>query len=256
MNCAGRALALHPESVEAARLVTSLIVEPPRVLPAELVAGMVEEDRQVGTERLRVTVRALVTLLATVVVLLPLMQIRNWLTLGGSFGAIAAVTLLVWRAHRIGRPTPLMSLLAGFVLAVAFTRVLGPFVLTPIVIAGSLLALTASSWLSTRPLAIGAWLLAVTAVPQLLEWTGVFAPTWSMIDGGVCSRSAILMGTTELDALELMATNLILLGLIAGYMVRINRSASDARHKVQIQAWHLGQLLPSRSASASRSGSA
>jgi len=255
INCAGRALALHPESVEAARLVTSLIIEPPRVLPAELVAGLAEEDRQVGTERLRVTVSALLALLSTAL-LLPLMQLRNALTLALGFGAIAAVTLIVWRGYRLGRPTPITSLLVGFVLVVGFTRVMGPFVLTPVVIAGSLLALTANSWLSTRPLAVGAWLLAVTAVPQLLEWTGVFAPTWSMVDGGVCARSAILTGTSDLDELELMAANLILLGMVAAYMLRINRSASDARHKVHVQAWHLGQLLPSGSAGASRSGPA
>jgi serine/threonine-protein kinase len=244
MNCAGRALALHPESSEAARLVTSLIVEPPRILPAELVKALAEEDRRVGTVRLRLALFSLLGVMS-MVLLLPLTEIRNWTTLGVSLGAFAATALFVWSAYVRGRPNPFISLIAGFILSVGFTRVLGPFVLTPVIIAGCLLAITANAWLYTRPLVIGAWLLAVTIGPLILESAGLLAPTWSMVDGGVVSKSAIMTGVSDLDAIELVLGNLILLATVAGYGLRLNRNTTDASHKLYIQAWHLGHLLPS-----------
>ena len=243
IHCAGRALALDPASTEAARLVTALIVEPPRVLPAELVTALAEEDRRAGTQRLRLSVFSLLAMSAIVLVL-PLMHIRNWTTLAIIVSALVATTAVLWRAHVHRRPHPAMSLIAGSVLAIAFTRVLGPFVLTPIVIAGSLLAITANPWLQKRPLIVAGWLVAVILVPQVLEWTGVFAETWSTGDGGMCVTSAILIGKSRGDALEVMFTNLVLLGAVAGYAIQVSRNATRASHKLYVQAWHLGHLLP------------
>ncbi|MCX5747136.1 MAG: hypothetical protein NT062_32090, partial [Proteobacteria bacterium] len=209
----------------------------------ELVAELAEEERRVGTERLRVSVRALLVVSLSIL-LLPLMDVRSWNTLALTYGTLGAVTLIVWRVARGGRPNPAVNMLVGFVLAVAFTRVLGPFVLTPIVIAASLLPMTANPWLNTRPLAVAGWLLAVVFVPQLLEWLGVFTPTWSMVAGGVCSTSAMLDGRSSLDAVELLVTNLLLLGTVAAYMVRINRAMIATSQKLHVQAWQLGQLLP------------
>src|SRR5262249_18484221 len=44
MSSAGRALALDPESAEAAGIVTSLMVEAPRELPGDLEAALAEDD--------------------------------------------------------------------------------------------------------------------------------------------------------------------------------------------------------------------
>jgi serine/threonine-protein kinase len=243
VNCAGRALALDPGSNEAAKLVTTLIVEPPRVLPAKLVAELAAEERREGTVRLRASLVSLLVALS-IAILLPLMEIENWLTLLVAYGSLGATTFVVWLTYVRGKPNPWTSLVVGFVLALAFTRVLGPFVLTPVVICGSLLAITANPRLYTRPLVIGAWLLAVVAVPQLLELTGLFAQTWSMVDGGVTARSAILKGVSNLDAIELVLVNTLLMATVAAYAVRVHRNNGDASQKRFIQAWHLNQLLP------------
>jgi hypothetical protein len=139
-----------------------------------------------------------------------------------------------------------MNLIVGFMLVMAFTRVLGPFVYTPIVVTASLLAMTANPSMYKRPLVLAGWLLAVIAVPQVLEWAGVFASTWSTVDGGVCSTSAILKGRSDLDAFELLVGNAVLLGAVAAFALRSNRAMTEASHQVHIQAWHLNQLLPAR----------
>lgn len=193
--------------------------------------------------RLRATLIALLGTMAMAVMFL-FTEIGNWTTLGLAYGAVAAAAFVVWRTYVRGRPNPWTSLVVGFVLAMAFTRLLGPFVLTPVVIAGALLAITANPWLYARPLAIAAWLVAVVAVPQILESTGVFATTWSMIDGGVCSTSAFMTGRNVQDAFALVLVNLLLLGTVAAFTLRVQRNTGEASRQLYIQAWHLNQLLP------------
>jgi serine/threonine-protein kinase len=244
MHHAGRALGLDPASVDAASLISRLMVEPPRVLPSALVADLAEDERQVSTQRLRTAVLSLLSVCA-LVLLLPWMTIRNWTTLGISLGVLLAVIALLWRSYRLGRPNPYVNLIAGIAIGVAFTRVVGPFVLTPIVITGSLLAITANPWLHQRPFVVVVWLLVVLALPHLCEAVGLFASTWSLTDGGLISSSAIVKGRDSVDAFVLLAANGLLLMSVAHYGIKSGRSASEAQRNVRIQAWHLGQLLPS-----------
>ena len=241
-NRAGRALALDPES-DAAEILSRMLVEPPRVLPAELITAVASEDRRIATERLRATVVALVFAML-IVLLLPLVEVKNWTTLGLMLASIAAALAAVLFAYVRKAPHPALSLIAGGVIAVAFSRLLGPFVLTPVVIAGSLLPISASPWLNERPHWVIGWMLVVTLAPIGLEELGVFQPTWSMIDGGVASTSAILQGQSSLDAFVFVVVNMLLLGAVAVYGINVNRRTADANHKLFILAWHLGQLLP------------
>jgi len=242
MNRAGRALALDPES-DAAEVVSKILIEPPRELPAELVAAVAEEDRRVSTERLRFSVLSLLAVM-TLVVFLPLMDVRNWSTLGIALGALVTTTGVLWVAYRRGTPNPALALIAGGVLVLAFSRVLGPFVFTPVVIAGSLLPISASTWLNVHPRWVFGWLVVVALAPLALEWTGVVATTWTMIDGGVCSTSAIVEGVSGSDAFVLVTVNLITLVAVAIYGLTLNRRITEATHDQFVLAWHLHQLLP------------
>ena len=242
MNRAGRALALDPES-DAAEVVSKMLIEPPRVLPAELVTAVAEEDRRIGTERMRFSLVSLVAVM-TIVLLLPLMEVRSWTTLALAFATVGAVFVALWVGYVRKTPHPALALLAGGAYVLAFSRVLGPFVLTPVAIAGALLPISASTWLNAHPRWIVGWLLVVALAPLGLEWIGVFQSTWSMVDGGVCSTSAILEGRSSVDGLVLVIVNLVSLGTIAMYGISLNRRTADANRQLFILAWHLGQLLP------------
>jgi len=60
----------------------------------------------------------------------------------------------------------------------------------------------------------------------------VFQSTWSMVDGGVCSTSAIVEGRSSIDALALVIVNLASLGTVAMYGIKLNRRITDATHKL------------------------
>jgi len=242
INCAGRALALDPES-DAAEVLSRMLVEPPRVLPSELTTAVAAEDRRIATERLRFSVVSLIAVMV-IVLALPLMEIRNWTTLGIALAALGVTLVTLWIAYVRKSSHPALSLIVGGVIVLAFSRVLGPFVLTPVAIAGSLLPISASPWLNERPRWVIAWMLVVALAPIGLEWLGVFQSTWTMIDGGVCATSAILQGRSSIDASMLVVVNLVTLGAVAMYGINVNRRTADANHKLFILAWHLGQLLP------------
>ena len=169
---------------------------------------------------------------------------RSCPTFAIALGSIIASIAVVARAMRLGWPNAYLNLATGFVVTVAFSRLLGPFVLVPVIIAAGLLSMTANRTLFSRPLLVVAWLFAALLVPMVLERFGVFQETWTMVDGGVCSTSAMFKGKSSLDATMLIVGNLVFLLAIAVYSIRVNRASSDARQDLFVQAWHLGQLVP------------
>ena len=243
MRDAGRALALDPESRDAARLVTQLIVEPPPVMPARLVAALDDEDRRVSKHRLRASARALLATLS-LVGLLPFMPIRDTTTLLVTVGCLV-VSVAVMNFARLSMLLhPWLNVIVGLVLAFAFSRIVGPFILTPVAIAAAMLTMSANVWLNARPYFLYAWLLGAALGPLVAEWLGWFRSTWYMVDGGVCSISAMLTGLEPTDALMLVIANVFMLATTTFYSVSVNRGAIDARRKLFVQAWHLQHLLP------------
>jgi len=242
IRSAGRALALDQESVEAAQLVTAMLVEPPRELPAALVSDLAEEDRRHSLARLRLAIMTVLGFMS-ILALVPWMEVSNWTTFGVSVGVIAAslVSLLITALRK--RPSAIVNLATGFAITLAFTRILGPFVLTPAVIAGSVLAASANPRLLKRPILVGGWALTAMLLPIGLESIGVFHRTWAMVPGGVCSTSAMFDGTSSVDGVMLVIANSILLVAMTIYAIKVNRTSAAARHDLHVQAWQLKQLI-------------
>jgi serine/threonine-protein kinase len=243
MHDAGRALALDPESRDAARLVTQLIVEPPPVMPARLVAALGDEDRRLSTHRLGASMRALFAT-CSLVVLVPFMPIRDYTTLLVTIGCLVISAVGMAYARTRTPLHPWATAIVGLVLAFAFSRVIGPFVLTPVAIAAAMLTMSANEWLNARPSILYGWLLAATLGPLVAEWLGWFRTTWHMVDGGVTSISAIFTGLEPTDPLMLVIANVFMLATTTFYSVSANRRAIEARRKLFVQAWHLQHLLP------------
>ncbi len=243
MRDAGRALALDPESAGAAQLVSSMIVEPPRELPTELVAKLRDEDDREAAGRLRIGVWAMLSTFAFSV-LLPWMHVRNWDTLLGVYAAIGAMAALHWREYRRGGPTVALDLISALVLSIAFSRIIGPFILTPVVLCGMFFALSANPWLGARPWILFSWLVVVALAPLALEWAGVLGPTWAMTPRTVEAMSQIYAAGTPLEAFALIVANIGLIAAVAMFALAVSRRMRDARRRLTIQRWHLGQLVP------------
>ncbi|HSD87766.1 MAG TPA: serine/threonine-protein kinase, partial [Kofleriaceae bacterium] len=168
---AGLALALSPTSVEAGTLLTSLLVEPPDPIPAELQAALDAEELKVAKQRSRAGTRALF-LIFSVWPLFPFMGVKSWGWLVAIYVVLTGLLIQTLVASRRGTYNLAFGLGAGFVLAVLWTRLAGPFLLTPVLVSGVLATLTTKSWLHTRRWAIVAYAAATVLVPVGLERIG------------------------------------------------------------------------------------
>src|SRR5262249_34662499 len=129
---AGRALALDPESVEAGELVTSLMLEPPKKLPPDLLASLDAEDRAFNKQRSRAAMWTALSLFGFWAVM-PFLAVKSWGNLAAFYGLIGMSALVGWGVSRTGRTRLRVTLTVIALIVFAFSRVLGPFVLTPTV---------------------------------------------------------------------------------------------------------------------------
>jgi serine/threonine-protein kinase len=243
MRRAGRALALDPESTEAASLVTSLLLEPPEKLPPELAEALAQEERAFSMSRSRQGMWAYLSLFVFWVAI-PFMHIKSWTALISFYALLALGAAVAWRNSRRGHSSAGVTLAMTMLVCVGFTRVSGPFMLTPIVTCAALMQLSAIRQLNQRMPIIVAWTVLAVMLPFILEWTGVIHHTYGISNGVVFSASEIFDMEGSFDELALVIGNLIFTvfaGLVAVY---ITRRRMDAQRAMTIQAWHLRQLLP------------
>jgi serine/threonine-protein kinase len=245
VHAAGRALALDPESAEAADLVTSLILEPPRELPPALVASLDDAERAAHRVRSRTAVYAFTAVLAFAAVL-PFLEVTSWPQLLGFLGAIASMIVVSAASYRRGVSVPSVALIATFVTAVMASRIGGPFVLTPVVISGIALGLIATGPLIRRPWIVIAWVVAALVAPIVLEATGVLTPTWWFDADTIRVRSAVVQGSHTALTVTLVAANVLFIAMSVLFFRATSRDRRAAERRLHIQAWHLRQLLPDR----------
>ncbi len=243
MQAAGQALALDPASAEAARLVTGLIVEPPPALPAELAQTLDAEDRAFGVLRLRFAAISM-AFMFPLLAFAPFIGVRSWGEVATFYGALTVVMTTFWALYKAGRTSVVANMLGTLVLSLAFSRVLGPWILTPIVIVGASFAISANPWLEKRRTILIGWVWLLLLAPVLLEAAHIFAPTYFVGAEGIMSISRLLEGASPADPYALVLGHLIVLTSVALFAAQANKITRKLRHEVRIQAWHLGQLLP------------
>jgi serine/threonine-protein kinase len=241
MRSAGRALALDPNSSEAAALVSTLVLAEPAEIPPEVDHALEAEEQRLMRERSR---RAVLPYAAIFGVLpfFPLVHITNTPMLVGIFVAFAAMVTITYLNYRVGVPFAVM-LVGHAVTALAFSRMLGPFVITPIMLCAILLSATSIPWLNKRPWAVFAWTVSATMLPFVLEWAGVLAPSYAFSPAGVLSFGTVFDQTHMVPPL-IVVGHVAAVCLVALYARRIGSDRRDAQRKLFMQAWHLRHLLP------------
>ena len=249
VHAAGRALALDPESVEAADLVTALIVEPPRVLPPALVASLAAAELLAHRVRSRTAVLAFAAVFAFAAVV-PLLEIKSWSLLIGFFASIGGMAVVSELSYRRGASYSPVALVATFTTVLLASRIAGPFVLTPVVIAGIALGLMATGPLTGRPWIVLAWIVASLIAPIVLEAVGVFTRTWWFDGDTIRIRSAMVSGSDAVLEITLIAANVLFIVMTMLFARVTSRDRGAAERRLHIQAWHLRHLLPDRTLAA------
>ncbi len=251
MRHAGRALALDPESEEAADLVGRLLLERPAVLPPALVESLDQLDRDALKTRSRRATRSYGAVFVFLL-LLPLLDVRSWPWLVGFNLVLAVLVGFAWRGSQTGRVSPYLSMLGNFALALVWTRIASPFVLTPVMICGALIAVASHPWNQARPWTIFAWAAMTAITPLLLEYTGVLESTWTIDRTGIHLTSTIYnFGDNVGASVAVIFANVMFIMLVGAFAYTITRKGRTASHEHHVQAWHLRNLIPEKATAVS-----
>ncbi len=245
MQCAGRALALDPESNDAASLVSTLLLEPPDPadLPADLHDYVTDEEKRFNSARSGQAAYAYLGLFVFWIAI-PFLEVKSWVTLLSFYGLIVVGALVSWRNARRGTSNLVVTVTVTTLVMLMFTRVSGPFILTPIVICACLMQLAATRSFNKRLWLMLTWTIAAVMLPFVLEWTGVIHSTYAVTSGFVVSTSDVFDMRHSIDEVVLVCANLVFIVAAALVAVYLNRRRFAAERQLQVQAWHLRQLLP------------
>ena len=114
----------------------------------------------------------------------------------------------------------------------------------PGVAAGAGVSLVVFPTLIDRPWIVIGALISAFVIPLVLEATRVWSSTWDIVnDQLVVSSTTLRLDGTA--AVVFLVTTSIALIIVVPLLVRtVAASARDSRRQLEIQAWHLGHLLP------------
>ncbi len=239
MKAAGRALALDPESEEAAALVAKMMIEPPKQLPPELVKKLDESD---DAEDLFQRKRASKSLLSYFV-LLPIvlwMGVRDWGLVAVFYGLVTTAILITrtrWRA------APMLGIAINALLLVVLSRFTSPFLILPTMVVGIGVVFAMFPLLDRPGLVLGTSLVTLLT-PIVLEAVGVWGSTWSIAGGQfTADPTAIALGDPAAKVFLIVVT--LSTAMIFPMHVRsLALSQRAGRRQLEMQAWHYQHLIP------------
>ncbi len=243
-QAASRALALDPNSAEAAALVAQLVLEPPRELPLELVDSLEESERQLNRQRSRTAGFAFMSLFLFLPVFLIFQEIRSYANLALLYATATFQSLLWFHNGRTGRTPLWLMMLGNFLLAVAFSRLSSSFVLIGAVVCGQAVALATRRDIARRPWVLIAWVIAVMGTPIVLEYFWVIDRTWTMTPAGILTKGVVIETVRSIDILFLTIGQIGIAIAVSVFAMSTTRAREQAHRRAHIQAWHMHQMIP------------
>jgi len=241
MRFAGRALALHPESREAASLVTTLMLQPPDPPPPVLAKRLDERDLDDVVRQNRYAMAALAGYLAFVPIL-AVIGVYDWRVVGGAVAIV--ITMMIGAVIIIRRRIPRITwaVFLNAILMVFFARIFSPVIVAPALAVATVAAL--GGFPRLRASTVLVTICAGTVLPLVLELAGVFPRTVTFSDGAIVIRSgALALGQTSTPIMLCLAhvATILAVGLLVRSLAIARR---EAQRKLEGQTWMLEQLLP------------
>jgi eukaryotic-like serine/threonine-protein kinase len=243
MRRAGRALALNPDSLEAAALIARLTIEPPEKLPPALIASLEAEDRELNRDRSMRGLRAY-SAVFIFISLVPILDVTNWSLQIAAWGLVAMLAAIMWAGKHTGVTRLFPALIVNLSAVFVFSRIFGPFIITPVATVGILLSFTASPRLMERRWLIAVWATLAVMLPIVAEAVGILPRTWWIADGAIISTSQMVKIHGSRDEIWLVIANAIWIAIVSSYAIGTNRRRRALQRQLHIQRWHLQQTIP------------
>ncbi len=247
IQAAGRALALDPESTEAAAIVQALMFEQTTVYPAELVDELGAAEVLVQRRQGKVAMLSFVVVLAYLAIAC-MNGVSNLLLVLGTAAYTVVLATYVWRVtqRRARRWQMIVIATANCTLAALLSRTYGSMIIVPAVTCIMAVSLTAYPLLIDRRGIVISLLAASWLVPVVLELTGVLASTFGLRDHVVELTSHVMSIEGTHTMAILIGSNLVTIIVIGLFASALATSRRNAQRQAAITAWHFKQLLPQR----------
>ena len=249
IRAAGRALALDPTAAEAADLVTRLILEPPKETPLAVEREVERLDTESARTQGRLASYSMIGYLAFVPLLL-WTGVRS-MSFVVAFAALAIasgvqVFMLTRKDHISTRGIYTNALINAALIAIV-CRMVGPFIIAPTLVTTTLMAYAAHpSFGSIR--IVSAILAGAVAVPWALEALGVLESTYRFVNGELVLSSPVVTFSAVPVQLAFAALLVVLVAVVALLTRVLAVRQRDATRKLELQAWHLRQIVPTAAA--------
>ena len=246
MRASGRALALDPDSAEAAELVTGLMLSPPTELQPELREVLAEHERAATKTHARTSIIAY-SALASFLPAAAWNGVRRWDIVLAVFVVSLAMATAAWRIVRKPERSlaeMLVYALGNVVLLGVMCRMAGPFTFVPGLAIVVVMSAMAYPRFLARPALLIACISAGYLVPIALELAHVLPGTFEIRNGELISHAGalVLAGTPTL--VLLIAGSVAMLVIAGNSAARLYRLGRDAQRQLVIHAWHLGHFMP------------
>ncbi|HEY4055083.1 MAG TPA: protein kinase [Kofleriaceae bacterium] len=242
---AGRALALDPTSSDAAAIVTRLLLEPPKDIPAEVEAAVIAKDVDTARSQGRLAALSLLGYFAFVPLLLwtGVRDMKLLVAFVGLVIASAAQIYTLTRGDRISVPRIYINAATNALIIAVVCRFVGPFIIAPALVFTTLMAYAAHPMFG-RLRYVSVILGAGVVVPWLLEIIGLVPRTYEFVNGQLRIFSSNLTFSSmpvQIGCALLLVALMTVVALLTRVLAVRQR---DASRQLELQAWHLRQILP------------
>jgi eukaryotic-like serine/threonine-protein kinase len=242
---ASSAFALDPTADEASRIVTRLMLAPPRETPAEVEAALTALDTDTARRQARLGTGAILGYLGFLPILY-FIGIRDLGYLAAYIGLVVASAATTWRLSRaaaIRWPIITAVVLGQAALVALYARIFSPFLIAPGVAGATLMAFAQHPrW--GRVGVLWAAMTAAVLVPYLLERAGVLVTTMRFVGDTLVLRSPALLVHARATELGLSIYVPTMLFVCVFFARQNSRAQREAQRLLEIQKWQLRQLMP------------
>jgi serine/threonine-protein kinase len=244
---AGSALALEVENKDAQQLLARLLLEPPKQMAPAARLAVHDERHQEGLVTLRWAAVAYLFFLLVLPVVIYLGVSAYWplVLFASQVLVLSGICFLATRKRaRIGLGLALTILIGHCLLLSTIAIILGPLLLTPILLFGSATIMFTVATIRL-PKTIVVCHLLVIAIPLALELTGLLPRTFELGATGLLLRPwAVQMAPS---AFVVTILGCAVLQMVANMLVldaqRVAQNLAEERNHAQ--KWQLQQLVPS-----------
>ncbi|HEY4176376.1 MAG TPA: serine/threonine-protein kinase [Kofleriaceae bacterium] len=242
---AGRALALDPTSSDAAAIVSRLLLEPPKEIPAEVEAAVIAKDVDSARSQGQLAALSLLGYFAFVPLLLwaGVRQMSLLVAFVALVVVSAAQIYTLTRGDRISLPRIYLNAATNALIIAVVCRFVGPFIIAPALVFTTLMAYAAHPSFG-RLRYVSVILGAGVVVPWGLEIAGLIPRTYEFVDGQLRIFSPNLTFSSmpvQIGCALLLVALMTVVALLTRVLAVRQR---DANRQLELQAWHLRQILP------------